>query len=164
MWFLLALMAWPLIEIGLFVEIGGRLGLWPTLGLVIGSAMLGVAVLRWQTDRAQGERAQAGLRDAMAGLGNPAVPLAQGALVLVAGGLLILPGFLTDFLGLLLLLPPVRRLLIARLSQRVVVQSFGPRPPQQPFSEDRGGVIEGDFLEIDPKNPPNGQGSGWTRH
>ena len=57
MWFLILLIAWPLIEIGLFVEIGGRLGLWPTLGLVLGTAALGIAVLR-----AQGDRAQAGLR------------------------------------------------------------------------------------------------------
>ena len=159
MWFLMLLIAWPLIEIGLFVEIGGRLGLWPTLGLVLGTAALGIAVLR-----AQGDRAQAGLRQAMAGIGNPAVPLAQEALILVAGGLLILPGFFTDALGLLLLLPPMRKLLIARLSKRVVVQGFGtmaqgPRP-----TPEGGQVIDGDFQEIDPKNPSLKGNSGWTRH
>lgn len=159
MWFLILLIAWPLIEIGLFVEIGGRLGLWPTLGLVLGTAALGIAMLR-----AQGDRAQAGLRQAMAGIGNPAVPLAEEALILVAGGLLILPGFLTDTLGLLLLVPLLRRLLIARLSKRVVVQGFATmaQPPRP--SADPGQVIEGDFQEIDPKNPSIKGNSGWTRH
>ncbi len=163
MWFLILLIAWPLIEIGLFVEIGGRLGLWPTLGLVLGTAALGIAVLR-----AQGDRAQAGLRQAMAGIGDPAVPLAEEALILVAGGLLILPGLLTDVFGLLLLVPPVRRLLIARLSKRVVVQGFGQgfgtmaQPPRP--SADPGQVIDGDFQEVDPKNPSIKGNSGWTRH
>lgn len=161
MWFILALMAWPLVEIGLFVEIGGRLGLWSTLGFVLGSAMLGVLVLR-----SQAARAQTGLRAAMEGLGNPAVPLAQEALILLAGGLLILPGFLTDLFGLLLLLPPVRALLIAALSRRVVVQGFTARPPQAPFSQDpgTGSVIDGDFLEIEPQNGAKPGASGWTRH
>ena len=161
MWFILALMAWPLVEIGLFVEIGGRLGLWSTLGFVLGSAMLGVLVLR-----SQAARAQTGLRAAMEGLGNPAVPLAQEALILLAGGLLILPGFLTDLFGLLLLLPPVRALLIAALSRRVVVQGFAARPPQAPFSQGPGpgSVIDGDFLEIEPQNAAKPGASGWTRH
>jgi UPF0716 protein FxsA len=158
MWLLLLLMAWPIVEIGLFVEIGGRIGLWPTLGLVIGSGMLGVMVLRLQ-----GVRAQTGLRQAMQGFGAPGVPLAHEALILLAGGLLILPGLLTDILGLLLLLPPVRSLLIARLSRRVVVQGFG-MPPQRPERREDSGVIEGEFLEIDPKNPPERGNSGWTRH
>ncbi|PYF11914.1 UPF0716 protein FxsA [Rhodobacter viridis] len=159
MWFLMLLMAWPLIEIGLFVEIGGRLGLWPTLGLVLGTAALGIAVLR-----AQGDRAQAGLRQAMQGFGNPAVPLAQEALILVAGGLLILPGFFTDLAGLLLLLPPVRALLIARLSKRVVVQSFGTMSQTVRPEPEGGQVIDGDFQEIDAKNPALKGNSGWTRH
>jgi len=159
MWFLLALIAWPLVEIGLFVEIGGRLGLWATLGLVLGTAMLGISVLR-----SQGVRAQANLRAAMQGFGTPGTPLAHEALILVAGGLLILPGFLTDVLGLLLLLPPLRSLMIARLSKRVVVQGFATRPQADPFADPGQTVIDGDFLEIDPKNSSLRGPSGWTRH
>lgn len=159
MWFLMLLIAWPLVEIGLFVEIGGRLGLWLTLGWVLGSAALGIAVLR-----AQGDRAQAGFRQAVEGFGNPATPLAQEALILVAGGLLILPGFFTDFLGLLLLVPPVRALLIARLAKRVVVQSFGMAQPTPRPDKAEGTIIDAEFQEIEPKNPGIGGGSGWTRH
>lgn len=159
MWFLILLIAWPLIEIGLFVEIGGRLGLWPVLGLVLGTAALGIAVLR-----AQSARAQLGLRQAMEGFGNPAAPLAEEALILVAGGLLILPGLFADALGLLLLLPPLRRLLIARLSRRVVVQRFGMAPQATRPDPAEPGVIDGEFQEIDPKNPSIRGTSGWTRH
>lgn len=159
MWVLLALLAWPLVEIGLFVEIGGRIGVWPTLGLVLLSAMAGMVVLR-----SQGARAQAGLRTAMEGLGNPAVPLAHEALILLAGMLLILPGFFTDFLGLALLLPPVRSLVIARLSRRVVVHDFGTVRRQSSPEARSETVIEGEFLEIDPKNPPRRGNSGWTDH
>lgn len=159
MWFLILLIAWPLIEIGLFVEIGGRLGLWPVLGLVLGTAALGIAVLR-----AQSARAQLGLRQAMEGFGNPAAPLAEEALILVAGGLLILPGLFADALGLLLLLPPLRRLLIARLSRRVVVQRFGMAPQGARHDPAEPGVIDGEFQEIDPKNPSIRGTSGWTRH
>ena len=85
-------------------------------------------------------------------------------LINLSAGLLILPGFLTDTLGLLLLVPPLRRLLIARLSKRVVVQGFATmaQPPRP--SADPGQVIEGDFQEIDPKNPSIKGNSGWTRH
>ncbi len=159
MWVFLALFAWPLVEIGLFVEIGGRLGVWTTLGLVLASALAGMLVLR-----SQGARAQAGLRAAMEGLGNPAVPLAHEALILLAGMLLILPGFFTDFIGLALLLPPVRGLVIARFSRRIVVHDLGAahRPP--PHAAGQGKVIEGEFLEIDSKNPPRRGHSGWTDH
>ncbi|WP_444463631.1 FxsA family protein [Rhodobacter capsulatus] len=159
MWFLILLIAWPLIEIGLFVEIGGRLGMWPVLGLVLGTAALGIAVLR-----AQSARAQLRLRQAMEGFGNPAAPLAEEALMLVAGGLLILPGLFADALGLLLLLPPLRRLLIARLSRRVVVQRFGMAPQAARPDPAEPGVIDGEFQEIDPKNPSIRGTSGWTRH
>lgn len=159
MWLMLALLAWPLVEIGLFVEVGSRLGLWGTLGEVLLTLALGGMVLR-----SQGERAQANLRATMQGIGNPAVPLAHEALILLAGLLLMLPGFLTDALGLLLLLAPVRGLAIARLKRRVVVQGYDMRQPRRADEDGPGTVIEGDFLEIDPKNPSSRGDSGWTRH
>ncbi|SOC06655.1 FxsA family protein [Rhodobacter maris] len=158
MWVMLALMAWPLIEIGLFVEIGSVLGLWGTLGEVVLTMVLGLAVLR-----SQGERAQANLRATMQGIGTPGVPLAHEALILFAGVLLMLPGFLTDALGLLLLLPPVRSLAIARLKTRVVVQGYNMHQPRRADEDGPGTVIEGDFLEVDPKSPPPRGNSGWTK-
>ncbi|MBZ4022082.1 hypothetical protein CKO11_06375 [Rhodobacter sp. TJ_12] len=159
MWVLLALFGLPLLEIGLFVEIGGWLGLWGTLGEVLLTIMLGATVLR-----SQGARAQTNLRAAMEGIGNPAVPLAHEALILLAGGLLMLPGFFTDTLGLLLLLPPVRALAIARLKNKVVVQGYNMQQPRRADEDGSGTVIEGEFLEVDPKNPSSRGDSGWTRH
>ncbi|SOC08004.1 UPF0716 protein FxsA [Rhodobacter sp. JA431] len=158
MWVILAFVAWPLLEIGLFVEIGSRLGLWGTIGAVLLTFALGLTVLR-----SQGERAQ-NLRAAMQGIGDPAVPLAHEALILFAGLLLILPGFFTDALGLLLLLPPVRALAIARLKNKVVVQGYNMRQPRRADEDGPGTVIEGEFLEVDPKNPSSRGDSGWTRH
>ena len=157
MWFLLALQAWPLGEIGLFIELGGILGLWPTLGLIVLTAALGVNLLR-----AQGLRAQQELRAALTGLGAPVQPLAEGALMALAGGLLILPGFLTDTIGLALLIAPLRRLLLRRFGAAGQVQGLA--VPTQRHRATGVQVIDGEFMEIDPENaPPRGE-SGWTRH
>ena len=80
------------------------------------------------------------------------------------GGLLILPGFLGDTIGLLLLIPPVRRLITDAIARRVqVTERFGVR--QGPDV-----VIDGEFIELDPNDgseSPRGNDSrpsGWTRH
>ena len=93
-------------EIALFVRVGQWIGLGPTVLAVVATALLGAALLR-----AQGLGA---LRRAQAALDRRELPVKElfdGACILVGGLLLILPGFLTDALGLLLLLPPVRALL-----------------------------------------------------
>lgn len=156
MWFLLALLAWPLVEIGLFIELGGRLGLWTSLALVLASAALGLSVLR-----REGLQAQSQLRAALDGLRRPEAPLGDGALKMLAGVLLLLPGFFTDALGLLLLLAPLRRLLLRRLSARVQVHGFATAATRR---SDGVQVIDGEFLEIEPGNLPPHPPSGWTRH
>ncbi|MDO5614239.1 MAG: FxsA family protein, partial [Paracoccus sp. (in: a-proteobacteria)] len=85
MWLLLLFVAVPLIEIGLFIQVGGAIGLWPTLALVLAGAVLGVIVMRANALRTsyEGQRALAELRD-------PTRPLAHGALVMLAGALLVL--------------------------------------------------------------------------
>lgn len=174
MWVFLGFLAWPLIEIGLFVEIGGAIGLWATLAWVLLSAALGVAILR-----SQGQEAAMRLRGGLRGI-DPLSPLADGALRGLAAFLLILPGFLTDAVGLLLLLPPVRMALVAALARRVQVRAGAPgfdrgamwpehgRDPRQPA------ILEGEYHEIDPdaamqddRHPgPDGprRPSGWARH
>lgn len=158
MWLLVALLAIPLIEIGLFIEAGGLIGLWPTLALVLLSAVAGILVMRMQ-----GVQAADRLRASLAGPGNPAEPLGHGALMLLAGALLLVPGFFTDALGLLLLVPPVRGALLRRLAARVRVAGFaaGAMPSRhEPWRPD---VIDGEFHEIEPGELPR-RPSGWTRH
>lgn len=175
MWVFLGFLAWPLIEIGLFVEIGGAIGLWPTLGWVLVSAALGIAVLR-----TQGREAAMQLRGGMRGI-DPLSPLAHGVLKGLAGVLLILPGFLTDALGLLLLLPPVRMALVAALARRVKVhKTTGPDTSRAAVWPEHGrdprkpAILEGEYHEIDRDAATQDDGhpgpdsprrpSGWTRH
>lgn len=162
MWLLLLFLAVPLIEISLFITVGGWLTLWPTLGLVLLTGIIGTALVRWQ-----GLKVLAELRGDMGQIRNPLSPMAHGALILVAGLLLLTPGFFTDAIGFLLMVPALRTWIIRQVGARVQVQAFGMggdfqtrdarRDPTHP------GVIDGDFIEIDENTPPRGP-SGWTRH
>lgn len=135
----LALLALPLIEIALFIAIGARIGVGATLGLILLSGVLGVLVLRGQQTRLQAIM-QGGLRVA------PGRVLAEGAFRLVAGLLLILPGFLTDALGLILLVPPVQRMILRSISRRGQVASAS--------VWQRGVIVEGEFHVHQPDQPP----------
>jgi len=148
---------WPLIEIALFVTLGGARGLWLTLLVVIGTAVLGVALLR-----RLGYRNAERLRAEMGRMRDPLGAAGDGVLLALAAMLLILPGFLTDALGALLLVPPFRRLLVAQLAARV---GFASMRSDQPARRSDGIVIDGEFVEVDPQEPRRpGPPSGWTRH
>ena len=156
MWLLLGLLAWPLVEIALFVWIGGAIGVWATLAWVLISAVLGAAIMRISA-----ARSAIGLQDGLRQIrtGDPGAQLAGGLFGLLAGGLLVLPGFLTDALGLVLLLAPVQRLLArAVLARAVVMRGATVR---------RSDVIDGEWQEVPPDMPPPlgapPGGSGWTR-
>lgn len=148
--FLLFLLV-PLIEIGLFIQVGGAIGLWPTLGIVVLTAILGTVLLR-----SQGLAVLSQLQRSMSELQNPAEPLAHGAMVLFSGALLLTPGFFTDVVGLSLMIPGVRRAVFRYLKARVSVQTFtyGEAPRQNPD------IIDADYEDLGPPSGP----SGWTRH
>jgi len=154
MWLFLLFVAVPLIEIALFIKVGGFLGLWPTLGIVVATAFLGTWLVR-----AQGAAAMNRLRGSFSQLQDPTQPLADGAMILFAGALLLTPGFFTDAIGFLLLFPPFRTAAFQYFKKRVKVQTFttGTPPPHQPQQPDN--VIDGDFIEINPNDKP----SGWTK-
>lgn len=132
MWIVLGILALPLIEIGLFVTLGAKLGLWLTLAWVMLTGVAGVLLLK--SLALSGQR---GLREGLQeGLQDPLSPIAHKALKGVAAVLLILPGFFTDALGLLLLLPPVRGLIIKALGNRmrgIVIVRPGPRFDDEPY-------------------------------
>ena len=152
MWLLAALIAVPLIEIMLFIQIGGLIGLWPTILIVILTAVIGAAMLR-----RQGFATMQRLQAAMARGEDPSDQLAQGALILFAGALLLTPGFFTDGVGFALLNAPVRERLIdwarPRLAARVVRTSWtrtetgfqrgGGRPG--PVED---GIIDADYTDV----------------
>lgn len=154
MWLLIAFIAIPLIEIALFIQIGGFLGLWPTLLIVVLTAILGTFLVRQQGMQVLGQ-----LRSQMQDLQDPTEPLAHGAMILFSGALLLTPGFFTDAVGFSLLIPGVRHYVFNTVRARLKHQSFtmGARP--QPHQSD---VIDGDYTDVTPE-PKRTQGkSGWT--
>lgn len=157
MWLFLIFVAVPIIEIGLFIQVGGFLGLWPTLAIVVLTALVGTTLMR-----AQGMAALQKMQSSLETGQNPADPIANGAFILVAGILLLTPGFFTDAIGLSLLVPPVRQLLIKAIASRikssatVYTSSYG---QAQPASET---VVEGDFEVVEDNINQKPGNSGWT--
>jgi len=100
----------PLAELWILIRVGGWLGLGPTLLLVVGTGAAGA----WLAKR-EGLRAWMAVQAEIAEGRPPTDGLTHAMLILVAGVVLITPGVITDIAGLLLLLPPVRTGLIARL-------------------------------------------------
>jgi len=120
----LALLIIPIVELAIIIQVGSWLGVWPTIGLLILVSVLGAWLVKHEgiatLRRVQGELAEGRL---------PGSHLVDGALILVAGVLMLIPGFLTDALGLLLLLPPTRAgarsLVVRRLRGQVHTYTFG---------------------------------------
>ena len=151
----------PLLEIALFIQVGGAIGLWSTLAIVIVTAVLGA----WMV-RSQGAMAMQQLRGSFSNLQDPTEPLAHGAMILFSGALLLTPGFFTDAVGFALLIPGVRSWVYKALRSRVQVQSFqmGPDPRQNQHNSNGDRVIDGEFEEVDPTERPQNGPSGWTKH
>ena len=149
----------PIIEIGLFIQVGGAIGLWPTLAIVVLTAVIGTSMLR-----KQGISTMARLQSSMQSGENPVDPMVHGALILVSGVLLLTPGFFTDGMGFLLLLPPVRAALIKWGAAKmmgggfVVMNQSG--QAQQP---DNKTVLDGEYSVV-ADDPDNSGDSGWTKH
>lgn len=107
---LLAFILIPLLEIGLFIEIGGAIGALATIGLILLTAVIGVSLIRLQ-----GLLTLARIREKLDREEIPAIDMVEGLLLLVAAVLLLTPGFFTDALGFLALVPAIRRPLAVRL-------------------------------------------------
>ena len=164
MWLFLAFLAVPLIEIALFIQVGGFIGLWPTLGIVVLTAALGTWLVKQQ-----GRLAISNLRRSFSELDDPSEPLAHGAMILVSGALLLTPGFFTDAVGFALLIPAVRSAVFAWARKRIRVERFdmGPRPEPERRGSANPEIIEGEYTEVHPseqRKRPTHPGSGWTRH
>lgn len=162
MWFVIALLSIPVIEIALFILVGGWIGLWPTLGLVVLAFVAGVSLLR-----AQGQNAVARMRDGVVQDADPSEQIVRGAMSLLAGMLLIVPGFLTDVVAITLLIPMVQKAAFAALRNRARMQGFtmgvtvnGTARRARP--DDR--VIDADFEDVSPAKKPTHRPSGWTQH
>jgi UPF0716 protein FxsA len=116
----LILIGLPLLEIAGFVIVGSEIGVLWTIALVVLSSILGSILLR-----IQGFGALTRIRRELEAGHDPGRELAHGAMIMLAGILLLIPGFVSDILGLLLFIPPVRDLVWRFLTQRIAVKSFG---------------------------------------
>jgi len=136
--FLIAILGIPLVEIALFVQLGGAVGLILTLLWVVFSVVLGVVIIRQQGINTLRDLQQMGRSEES----SPA-PLVYAAMSVVAGILLIFPGFLTDALGLALLIPWIRSLVFAHLGQGAIIQRWA-------WAQSDDDVVEGEYREVPP--------------
>jgi|TARA_B110000438_G_scaffold82760_1_gene82502 UPF0716 protein FxsA len=132
---LLLLIGIPIIEIYLFIKIGSQIGAFNTISLIFITAFLGIVYARYE-----------GFNTLRAGMSQmvknelPVYEIISGAALAFAALLLILPGFATDLLGLLIIFPPTRKLILKKVSTKQK-----PNKTNQDF-------INGEYEDIDDEN------------
>src|SRR4051794_41387395 len=116
----------PLAELYVIFKVGDAIGILPTLAILVADSLIGSWLLK-----SQGRVVWRRFNDTMRAGQIPHREIVDGVLVIFGGAFLITPGFLTDILGVLLLLPPTRsvfrRLVVRRLGRRVAVATPGRR-------------------------------------
>ncbi len=136
----------PVVDLALLVALGGRLGVVPTLALVVATAAAG----SWLARR-EGASAWRRVQERLAGGGVPGPELIDGVIVLASGVLLVAPGFLTDAAGLLGLLPPsrawLRRRLAARWARAVAEGRIHVAAPGRPFAPAAPAVEDAEVVD-----------------
>jgi UPF0716 protein FxsA len=140
----LLFIAVPLAELAVIIQVGQAIGVWWTIALLLADSLLGSWLMRHQ-GRTAWRRFNAAVQEGRV----PAREVLDGALVIFGGALLLTPGFITDVLGLVLLIPPtralVRGLLARRLAHRMVASAT--RPPRGRAGT--GYDVEGTAVDVD---------------
>jgi UPF0716 protein FxsA len=140
----LAFLLVPLAEIYVIIQVGHAIGAWQTLVLLIVWSAIGAWIVKHE-----GRRAWRSFRAAAESGRLPGREAADGALVLVGGTLLLTPGFITDVVGLFLVLPftrPLARRLAIRLAARRATRRLRGRGSGRWDGRADGGVIDGEVL------------------
>jgi UPF0716 protein FxsA len=147
---LFILIAVPILEIVVFIEVGGTLGIAATLAIVLLTAIAGTVLLRHQ-----GLATLARVRTSLERGRLPMAEVFDGLCLLVAGALLLTPGFVTDSAGLLLFYPPFRNLLRRALgrylaaSGRIDMTAGGSGMRTNGDSS----VIDGEYRDVTAEDP-----------
>ena len=138
----------PLAELYVIIQVGGVIGLIPTLVLLLADALLGSMLLRHQ-----GRSAWIQFNRALAENRLPHKEVFDGILVIMGGALLITPGFITDVIGLVLLVPPtrhlVRRLARRSIERRTVIVAGAPASRRGGRPDPGAYDVEGTASEVD---------------
>lgn len=137
----LAFLIIPFVEIYLLLQIGGIVGVFPTIALVVLTAIIGAGLLR-QQGLVTWQRCQ----DHLAKGTLPAYEMVEGPILLFGGALLLTPGFFTDIIGFACLIPPIRKKIAQYIIEKRQVQAGVP-PHQE--SKAQPNVIEGEFRKED---------------
>ncbi|GAB2186362.1 FxsA family protein [Roseibium sp. LAB1] len=150
-----AILLLPLIEIAMFIWVGGLIGVFPTILLTVITALAGTLMLRQQ-----GLSLLMRMQTELDAGRTPGNEVMQGAMIVLASILLLIPGFVTDAIGLLLFIPPVRealaRFIIARSNVVIVDTGNGMRRPND-------GVVDLDEADWSEKNSGSGGASGQPK-
>jgi UPF0716 protein FxsA len=129
------LILWPVAEVYVAIRIAESIGVLWTLLVLIASWPIGSWAIR-----TEGRAAWRRLGEAVAAGRPPGREVLNGALVVAGGALLLVPGFITDFLGLCLLLAPtralIRRLVVRNLQSRIVVRATGAERARRTYDVD----------------------------
>jgi UPF0716 protein FxsA len=149
----------PLLELAVIIQVGQLVGTGPTVLLLLAVSLVGAALVK-----REGLRAWFRFRQAVAEGRVPAKEVVDGALLLFGGALLLTPGFLTDAVGLLLLVPVTREVVRRVLRRRVTVFGLPPqrgrtggsdaqrggrdRQPREPGPDPHGGVIDVEVVDV----------------
>ncbi|MDA9122367.1 FxsA family protein [Paracoccaceae bacterium] len=148
MWLFVLFIAVPIIEIALFIQIGGFLGFWMTMLIVILTAIIGTRLVK-----SQGLNAIKDVQNSFINGGNTANSLINGALILVAGVLLLTPGFFTDFIGLTFLIPSTRSRWIKYgtkyFKTRVHFNAGSYQESQAESTSSQQDIIDADYTDLD---------------
>ncbi|MCU7814887.1 MAG: FxsA family protein [Candidatus Thiodiazotropha sp. (ex Lucinoma kastoroae)] len=144
--FLLLFVGIPLVELYFLIKVGSQIGVLQTVFLTLFTAVLG----GWMV-RSQGFATFSRVREAMDRSEVPAFDMMEGAVLLVCGLLLLLPGFITDVVGFIFLVPPLRRWLLAAGLQNGGIMKPTQQNSEQPQKNETR-VIEGEFQREDEKD------------
>jgi UPF0716 protein FxsA len=145
----------PIAELAVIIQVGEQIGVWWTIALLVADSILGSMLMR-----SQGRIAWRRFNDALQAGRPPAREVLDGVLVIFGGALLLTPGFLTDILGLVLLIAPtraiVRKVLVRRFAERMIVSAAGGRGGPRPRPGARPGDVEGTAVDVDADHLPRG--------
>ena len=145
MWLLLLFIVVPVLEIWLFIIIGGAIGTYITLSIILLTAILGTFLVK-----AQGIYVLKEIQGKLNELKNPTEPIVHGAMILFAGALLLTPGFFTDSVGFLLLIPKVRAITFVWLKSNLKFIKHPPSESQFNREKNYSDIEITDYKEVRP--------------
>jgi UPF0716 protein FxsA len=134
----------PFAEIYLLLTVGGLIGAFPTIALVVFTAVLGAWLLRQQ-----GFQTFRRFQESLAQGNIPTYEIIEGPILLLGAALLLTPGFITDLMGIVCLIPSLRRKVAQYILEKHLIQVIQSKGPFGPRGSGHGDALEGEFRKED---------------